>query len=66
MRNNKQNMKKHLISAAILIASLLLTWAMATIDAVFIGVLTVAVLGFMYGCIYLTVIRNTGGNNEQQ
>ena len=58
-------MKKHLISATILIALLLLTWAMATIDAVFIGVLTIAVLGFMYGCIHLTVIRNTGGNNEQ-
>jgi hypothetical protein len=58
-------MKKHLISAAILIALLLLMWAMATVDAVFIGVLTVAVLGFMYGCIHLTVIRNTGGNNEQ-
>jgi hypothetical protein len=58
-------MKKHLISATILIALLLLMWAMATIDAVFIGVLTVAVLGFMYGCIHLTVIRNTGGNNEQ-
>jgi len=59
-------MKKHLISATILIALLLLMWAMAAIDAVFIGVLTIAVLGFMYGCIYLTVIRNTGGNNEQQ
>ena len=59
-------MKKHLISAAILIALLLLMWAMAAIDAVFIGVLTVAVLGFMYGCIHLTLIRNTGGNNEQQ
>ena len=59
-------MKKHLISATILIALLLLMWAMAAIDAVFIGVLTIAVLGFMYGCIYLTVIRNTGGNNDQQ
>ena len=59
-------MKKHLISATILIALLLLMWAMAAIDAVFIGVLTIAVLGFMYGCIYLTIIRNTGGNNEQQ
>ena len=59
-------MKKHLISAAILIALLLLMWAMAAIDAVFIGVLTIAVLGFMYGCIHLTVIRNKGGNNEQQ
>ena len=59
-------MKKHLISAAILIALLLLTWAMAAIDAVFIGVLTIAVLGFMYGCIYLTIIRNKGGNNDQQ
>ena len=59
-------MKKHLISATILIALLLLMWAMAAIDAVFIGVLTVAVLGFMYGCIHLTLIRNTGGNNEQQ
>ena len=58
-------MKKHLISATILIALLLLMWAMAAIDAVFIGVLTVAVLGFIYGCIHLTVIRNTGGNNEQ-
>ena len=58
-------MKKHLISATILIALLLLMWAMAAIDAVFIGVLTIAVLGFMYGCIYLTLIRNTGGNNEQ-
>ena len=59
-------MKKHLISAAILIALLLLMWAMAAIDAVFIGVLTIALLGFVYGCIHLTVIRNTGGNNEQQ
>ena len=59
-------MKKHLISATILIALVLLMWAMAAIDAVFIGVLTIAVLGFMYGCIHLTVIRNTGGNNEQQ
>ena len=59
-------MKKHLISATILIALLLLMWAMAAIDAVFIGVMTIAVLGFMYGCIHLTVIRNTGGNNEQQ
>ena len=58
-------MKKHLISATILIALLLLVWAMAAIDAVFIGVLTIALLGFMYGCIHLTVIRNTGGNNEQ-
>jgi hypothetical protein len=58
-------MKKHLISATILIALLLLMWAMAAIDAVFIGVLTIAVLGFMYGCIHLTLIRNTGGNNEQ-
>ena len=65
MRNNKQNMKKHLISATILIALLLLVWAMAAIDAVFMGVITIAVLGFMYGCIHLTVIRNTGGNNEQ-
>ena len=59
-------MKKHLISSTILIALLLLMWAMAAIDAVFIGVLTIAVLGFMYGCIHLTIIRNTGGNNEQQ
>ena len=59
-------MKKHLISAAILIALLLLVWAMVAIDAVFIGVLTIALLVFMYGCIHLTVIRNTGGNNEQQ
>ena len=58
-------MKKHLISGTILIALLLLMWAMAAIDAVFIGVLSIAVLGFMYGCIHLTVIRNTGGNNEQ-
>ena len=55
-------MKKHLISATILIALLLLMWAMAAIDAVFIGVITISVLGFMYGCIHLTVIRNTGGN----
>ena len=58
-------MKKHLISATILIALLLLMWAMAAIDAVFIGVLTISLLVFMYGCIHLTVIRNTGGNNEQ-
>ena len=55
-------MKKHLISATILIALLLLMWAMAAIDAVFIGVLTIALLVFVYGCIHLTVIRNTGGN----
>ena len=58
-------MKKHLTSATILIALLLLMWAMVAIDAVFIGVITIAVLGFMYGCIHLTLIRNTGGNNEQ-
>ena len=59
-------MKKHLISAAILIALLLLMWAMAAIDAVFIGVLSIAVLGFMYGCIQLTIVRNKRGNYEQQ
>ena len=57
-------MKKHLTSATILIALLLLMWAMVAIDAVFIGVITIAVLGFMYGCIHLTLIRNTGGSNE--
>tara|TARA_R110000868_G_scaffold198735_1_gene445317 strand:- start:172 stop:351 length:180 start_codon:yes stop_codon:yes gene_type:complete len=59
-------MKKHLISATILIALLLLMWAMAAIDAVFIGVLTIAVLGFMYGCIHLTVITWIAMHNEQQ
>ena len=59
-------MKTHLTTATILIGVLLLIWGMAKIDAVFFGVLTLTVLGFMYGCIYLTIIRNKGGNNEQQ
>jgi hypothetical protein len=59
-------MKTHLATATILIGVLLLIWGMAKIDAVFFGVLTLTVLGFMYAFIYLTIIRNKGGNNEQQ
>ena len=66
MSNNKQSMKTHLTTATILIGLVLLIWAMAKIDAVFIGVLITALLVFMYGCIQLTIIRNQGGNNEQQ
>ena len=66
MSNYKQSMKTHLTTATILIGLVLLIWAMAKIDAVFIGVLITALLVFMYGCIQLTIIRNKGGNNEQQ
>ncbi len=59
-------MKTHLTTATILIGVLLLIWGMAKIDAVFFGVLTLSVLGIMYAFIYLTIIRNKGGNNEQQ
>ena len=62
MSNYKQSMKTHLTTATILIGLVLLIWAMAKIDAVFIGVLITALLVFMYGCIHLTLIRNTGGN----
>ena len=58
-------MKTHLISATILIVWVLLIWAMVAIDHVFLGVITVLVLACMYACIYLAIIRNTGGNNEQ-
>ena len=66
MSNNKQSMKTHLTTATILIGLVLLILAMAKIDAVFIGVLIIALLVFMYGCIQLTIIRNKGGNNEQK
>ena len=58
-------MKTHLISATILIVWVLLIWAMVAIDHVFLGVITVLVLACMYACIYLAIIRNKGGNNEQ-
>jgi hypothetical protein len=68
MSNNKQNMKTHLTTATIfiLIGLLLLIWAIAKIDAVFYSVLASSVLGIMYAFIYLTIIRNKGGNNDQQ
>ena len=62
MSNNKQSMKTHLTTATILISLVLLIWAMAKIDAVFFGVLALSVLGTMYAFIYLTIIRNKGGN----
>ena len=64
MSNNKQSMKTHLRTATILIGILLLGWATAKIDAVFYGVLTLSILGTMYAFIYLTIVRNQGGNNE--
>jgi hypothetical protein len=66
MSNYKQSMKTHLTTATILIGLVLLIWAMAKIDAVFYGVLTISVLGIMYAFIYLGIVRNQGGNNEQQ
>jgi hypothetical protein len=66
MSNNKQSMKTHLKTTTILIGILLLGWATARIDAVFYGVLILSVLGIMYAFIYLGVVRNKGGNNEQQ
>ena len=64
MTNNKQSMKTHLTTATILIGLVLLIWGMAKNDVIFLGVLTVTLLIFMYGCIYLTIIRNTGSDNE--
>ena len=55
-------MKKHLITATILMGLLLLIWGMAKNDVIFLGVLTVALLIFMYGCIHLMIIRNTGNS----
>jgi hypothetical protein len=62
MTNNKQ--QTAVTSLIILIGVVILIWAMAKIDAVFIGVLITTLLVFMYGCIQLTIIRNKGGNNE--
>lgn len=58
-------MKIHLKTTTILIGILLLGLAIAKIDAVFYGVIALSVLGIMYTFIYLTIIRNQGGNNEQ-
>ena len=57
-------MKTHLTTAIILISLVLLIWGMAKNDGIFLGVLTVALLVFLYGCIHLTIIRNTGSENE--
>ena len=64
MSNYKQRMKTHLITATIciLIGLLLLIWSIAKIDAVFPSVLALSVLGIMYAFIYLTIVRNQGGN----
>ena len=64
--SNKQSMKIHRTTSAILLLILLLGWAIARIDAVFYSVLILSVLGIMYAFIYLGVVRNKGGNNEQQ
>ena len=58
MTNNKQ--LTAVTSLIILIGVVILIWAMAKIDAVFIGVLITTLLVFMYGCIQLTIIRNKG------
>jgi hypothetical protein len=65
MSNNKQ-IKTHITTATILIGILLLGWAIAKIDAVFYSVLALSVLGTMYAFIYLTIVRNQGGDNDQQ
>ena len=59
-------MKTHLKTTTILIGILLLGLAIAKIDAVFYSVLALSVLGIMYAFIYLGIVRNQGGNNEQQ
>jgi multisubunit Na+/H+ antiporter MnhG subunit len=64
MTNTKQ--QTAVTSLIILIGVVILIWAMAKIDAVFIGVLITTLLVFMYGCIQLTIIRNKEDNNEQQ
>jgi hypothetical protein len=64
MTNNKQ--QTAVTSLIILIGVVILIWAMAKIDAVFIGVLITTLLVFMYGCIQLTIIRNKEDNYEQQ
>jgi hypothetical protein len=65
MSNYKQSMKTHLKTTTILIGILLLGLATAKIDAVFYSVLILSVLGMMYAFIYLGIVRNKGGNNEQ-
>ncbi len=66
MSDYKQRMKTHLTTATIfiLIGLVLLIWAIAKIDAVFYSVLALSVLGIMYAFIYLTIVRNTGSDNE--
>jgi hypothetical protein len=64
MTNNKQ--QTAVTSLIILIGVVILIWAMAKIDAVFIGVLITTLLVFMYGCIQLTIIRNKGDNYDKQ
>ena len=59
-------MKTHLKTTTILIGILLLGLATAKIDAVFYSVLILSVLGMMYAFIYLGIVRNKGGNNEQR
>ena len=59
-------MKIHLMTGMILIGLVCLICAMAKIDAIFFGVLIVALLVFMYGCIQLTIVRNKGSKYEQQ
>ena len=59
-------MKTHLKTTTILIGILLLGLAIAINDAVFYGVLALSILGTMYAFIYLTIVRNQGGNNEQR
>lgn len=66
MSSNKQSKKTHRTTTAILLLILLLGWAIAKIDAVFYSVLILSVLGIMYAFIYLGIVRNRVGNNEQQ
>jgi uncharacterized membrane protein len=52
---NKQSMKTHFIASSILIGVLLLIWAMAKFPVVFFVLLTIGMLGLVYGGIYIFI-----------
>lgn len=52
---NKQSMKTHIMASSILIAVLLLIWAMAKFPVVFFALLTIGMLGLVYAGVYIFI-----------
>jgi uncharacterized membrane protein len=48
-------MKTHIMASSILIAVLLLIWAMAKFPVVFFALLTIGILGLVYAGIYIFI-----------